>query len=166
MPHSSFVSTPALEAFTARGHAKDGVPRQQRIFERANTAFTLVTSAHDYHNFIHKGLYLGEGLQPSTREMMFTASSDADDKSAPSSADPYISWGLGVGIQVVNGRKLIWHWGDNPGFKALFMLAPDTGESLVLFTNSENGLSTYQEVLELFMGEGQYPAIDWVRTQD
>ena len=66
-----------------------------------------MTSAHDYHNFIHKGLYLGEGLQPSTREMMFTASSDADDKSAPSSADPYISWGLGVGIQVVNGRKLI-----------------------------------------------------------
>jgi len=166
MPHSSFVSTPARDAFTARGHGKDGTPRQQRIFATANTAFTLVTSARDYHNFIHRGLYLGEGLQPSTRNMMFTASSNADDQSAPSTADPYISWGLGVGIQVVNGRKLIWHWGDNPGFKALFMFSPDTGESMLLFTNSENGLSTYQEVLELFMGQGPYPVIDWVRTQD
>jgi len=37
---------------------------------------------------------------------------------------------------------------------------------MLLFTNSENGLSTYQEVLELFMGQGPYPVIDWVCTQD
>lgn len=70
-----------------------------------------------------------------------------------------------MGLQATAGRTLAWHWGDNPGFKAFFMLDPASGESIVLLTNSQNGLSTYREVLELFMGEGEYPAIDWVRAQ-
>ena len=50
-------------------------------------------------------------------------------------------------------------------FEHLFVLDPQSGESLVLFTNSENGLSTYREMLQLFLGEGAYPLVEWARTQ-
>ncbi|WP_162312584.1 serine hydrolase domain-containing protein [Pseudoxanthomonas yeongjuensis] len=161
MPSSSFHTLAAFDAFNSTGHEQDGTVRSARVFPKENTAWTLVTNAHDYNNFIQGGLYKGEGLKPSTHGMMLARSSNADDKSVPNPADPFIDWGLGVGIQSTEGRKLVWHWGDNPGFKAFFALDPATGESIVLFTNSENGPSTYKEVLELFMGEGEYPAVDW-----
>lgn len=165
MPSSRYLTDPAFDALNAAGHEKDGSTRPDRVFAWENTAWTLVTNAHDYNHFVQSALYKGEGLEPSTHEMMFAPSSDADDHAAPSPADPFIDWGLGVGIQSVNGRKFVWHWGDNPGFKALFVLDPATGESIVLFTNSENGLGTYREVLELFLGENDYPVIDWADAQ-
>lgn len=161
MPSSSFHTLAAFDAFNSTGHEQDGTVRSARVFPRENTAWTLVTNAHDYNNFIQMALYKGEGLEPSTHEMMLARSSNADDASVPNPADPFIDWGLGVGLQSTEARKLVWHWGDNPGFKAFFALDPATGESIVLFTNSENGPSTYKEMLELFMGEGEYPAVDW-----
>lgn len=46
------------------------------------------------------------------------------------------------------------------------MLDPASGESLVLFTNSENGPAAYKQVLRAFMGPGSYPAVDWSSAQD
>lgn len=165
MRSSSYLTKHAFDEFNAPGHRKDGSVLPDRVFAKENTAWTLTTNAHDYDNFIQKALYRGEGLAPAMRELMFAVSSNADDLSVPSPADPFISWGLGLGIQTTQDRKLVWHWGDNPGFKALFVLDPRTGDSIVLLTNSENGLSTYQEVLHLFMGAGEYPAVDWARAQ-
>lgn len=165
MPSSSYLTDPAFDAVNAFGHEKDGTTRRARVFSWENTAWTLVTNAHDYGNFIQKALYRGEGLAPATHRMMFAESSDADDRSAPTPADAFVSWGLGVGLQTTPGRKLVWHWGDNPGFKAFFMLDPATGDSMILFTNSENGPSAYREMLETFLGKGEYPALDWVSAQ-
>ncbi|MFT3763096.1 MAG: serine hydrolase domain-containing protein [Pseudoxanthomonas sp.] len=165
MPSSRYVTDPAFDALNATGHGKDGSAMRERVFAGANTAWTLTTNAHDYANFVQRALYRGEGLQAVTHAMMLAESSDADDQAVPSAADPFVSWGLGVGIEQTAKRKLVWHWGDNPGFKALFVLDPDSGDSIVLFTNSENGLSTYREVLELFMGPGEYPAVDWASSQ-
>lgn len=165
MPASSFVTDPAFDALEASGHDPDGTPLADRVFARANTAWTLVTNAHDYANFVQGALYRGEGLQPATHAMMLAESSDADDRAVPTPADPFVSWGLGVGRQVTGPRTLIWHWGDNPGFKALFALDPASGDSVVLFTNSENGLATYKDVLRLFLGPGDYPAVDWASAQ-
>ena len=165
MPSSSYLTTAALDAFNSTGHEQDGSTQPPRIFPKENTAWTLVTNAHDYNSFIQGALYKGGALQPSTHEMMFAQSSNADDKSVPSPADPFVSWGLGVGLESTQGRKLVWHWGDNPGFKAFFALDPATGESIILLTNSENGASTYKEMLKLFMGDGEYPAVDWARSQ-
>jgi len=166
MPSSSYLTDHAFDARNASGHGKDGAPEPDRVFAWENTAWTLVTNAQDYDNFIQKALYRGEGLTPATHALMFAPSSDADDPASPSPADPFIAWGLGVGLQDADGRRLVWHWGDNPGFKAFFMLDPASGESLVLFTNSENGPAAYKQVLRAFMGPGSYPAVDWSSTQD
>lgn len=161
MPESSFLTRPEPQADNAFGHARDGSTRKARVFGWENTAWTLVTNADEYSRFLQRALFAGEGLAPATHSMMLAQSSDADDREVPTPADPYIAWGLGVGLQETEAGKLAWHWGDNPGFKALFVLDPQSGESVVLFTNSENGPSTYQEVLELFLGEGAYPLVEW-----
>jgi len=166
MPSSSYLTVPGFDARTASGHGKDGTPEPDRVFAWENTAWTLVTNAHDYDNFIQQALYRGEGLKPATHALMSAPSSDADDPASPRPADPFIAWGLGVGLQEADGRRLVWHWGDNPGFKAFFMLDPASGESLVLFTNSENGPGAYKQVLRAFMGPGSYPAVDWSSSQD
>ena len=165
MPDSSYVAVPAQESHRARGHDADGVPDDGPGHARANTAYTLVTNAHDYGNFIRGALLEGKGLAPATHALMLAEASDADDHAMPSPADPYVSWGLGVGLQKVAGRTLVWHWGDNPGYKAFFMLDPASGDYLILFTNSDKGLSTYKQVLNLFFGKGDYPAVDWARSQ-
>ncbi len=165
MPDSSFLTRSAPTADNAYGHDRDGSTRKARVFGWENTAWTLVTNADDYSRFVQRALFAGEGLAPATHAMMLAQSSDADDRALPTPADPFIAWGLGVGLQQTEARKLVWHWGDNPGFKALFVLDPQSGESLVLFTNSENGLSTYREMLQLFLGEGAYPLVEWARTQ-
>ncbi|HAI94790.1 MAG TPA: serine hydrolase [Xanthomonadaceae bacterium] len=165
MPDSSYVAVPAQESHRARGHDADGVPDDGPGYAHANTAYTLVTNARDYGNFIRGALFEGKGLAPATHALMLAAASDADDHAVPSPADPYVSWGLGVGLQKVAGRTLVWHWGDNPGYKAFFVLDPASGDNLILFTNSDKGLSTYKQVLNLFFGKGDYPAVDWARSQ-
>lgn len=165
MPSSHYVTAADQAGRLARGHDRNGRTRPLRTFPHANTAWTLVTCAGDYSRFVQGALYRGEGLSPALHALMLAEASDADDRALPSPADPYVSWGLGVGRQTVNGHTRVWHWGDNPGFKAFFMLDPASGESLVLLTNSENGLDTYKDVLRLFFGPGDWPAVDWARRQ-
>lgn len=165
MPSSSYLTNHSLDSVRSSGHDLNGKPRPERVFTRANAAWTLVTNAQDFNNFLQRGLYRGEGLLPATHVMMFSESSDADDISVANSADPFISWALGVGLQTTGDKTQVWHWGNNPGFKAFFMLDPNTGDSIVLLTNSENGPAAYQELLELFLGHGEYPAIDWVKAR-
>lgn len=165
MVDSSYLTRPGAAGFTASGHAADGAPRRPSNFARANIAYTLMTNAHEYSRFIQGALLRGEGLAPATHAAMLAEASDGDDLALPSPADPWLNWGLGVGRQLVAERLLLWHWGDNPGHKAFFVLEPATGESLVLFTNSENGLESYKQVLRLFLGGADWPWVDWAKLQ-
>ena len=51
-----------------------------------------------------------------------------------------IAWGLGVGL-IRKESSVRWHWGDNDGFKSLALWDQQTGDGLVVTTNSDNGLS-------------------------
>jgi CubicO group peptidase (beta-lactamase class C family) len=46
------------------------------------------------------------------------------------------SWGPGIGIQQIDGETTIWHWGINfPGYQALMLGRPATGDGVVLLAN-------------------------------
>lgn len=96
--------------------------------------------------------------------MMLAKSGQAGDQAAPSAANPHVSWGLRLGRETTVTHTRLWHWGDNPGFKALLIRDANAGESLVLYTNSESGLSTHVQLLKRFFGEGDYPAETRVDT--
>ena len=165
MDSSHYLATERFNAHKAYGHHADGTLERERVFAWENTAWTLSTTASDYHRFVTRALFNGEGLQPATHAAMLAPASDAADPRATTPADARIAWGLGVGLQNADGRRLVWHWGDNPGFKAFFALDRDSGAHLVLLTNSQNGPKAYRPLLQQFLGAGQYPALDWINAQ-
>jgi CubicO group peptidase (beta-lactamase class C family) len=54
---------------------------------------------------------------------------------SPTASGP-APYGLGWFIQVYNGRKIVWHFGQWPQFSALYLKVPDNGLTLVLLANS------------------------------
>ncbi len=63
-----------------------------------------------------------------------------------------IQWGLGIGIDNCSGVTTYWHWGSNIGFESLFVLEPDSGNGVIILTNTGGGLDT------VVPGRGGYAA--------
>ena len=165
MTSSHYLATERFNPHKAYGHHADGRLERERVFGWENTAWTLSSTATDYHRFIAWALLAGEGLTPRTHAAMLAAASDAVELRAHGKPDPRIQWGLGVGLQHDGGRQLAWHWGDNPGFKAFFALDRASGQHVVLLTNSQNGPKSYRAVLQRFLGPREYPALAWIDAQ-
>ena len=72
-------------------------------------------------------------LEPATIELMQTVVQNVDETS---------EIGLGHFIQVQdNGDKYIFHSGDNRGFHAFFGILPQSGDGIVVVTNSDTGIN-------------------------
>lgn len=166
MTSSDLLTNPAFEAVTAVGHTADGTAKALRNFPRANVAYTLKTTAGDYSKFLRGALLAGEGLEPATRDMMFTAAGSADHGGSNKDSIDHIKWGLGIGLQENELGKAIWHWGDNGAFKAFFIAYPETGRSVVIMTNSESGLEAVNDVVHEFFGPMTMYATDWIKQAE
>ena len=57
-----------------------------------------------------------------------------------------IQWGLGWGL-CAEDPEVLWHWGDNDGFKSLSILDRKSGDALSIFTNSDNGFAFWEDLL-------------------
>jgi tetratricopeptide (TPR) repeat protein len=73
-----------------------------------------------------------------------------------------VFWGLGWGLQETKQGESLWHWGDNGAFKCFVVFYPKRKIGMVLFTNSENGLSIAQAVEAEALG-GDQPAFTWIK---
>ena len=67
----------------------------------------------------------------------------------------------GIGLEQAGGRKYVWHWGDNPGFKNFVVGEPATGSAIVLFTNGNAGQRVYERVIRARTGV-DHPAFLWL----
>ncbi|MEO6316393.1 MAG: serine hydrolase domain-containing protein [Chitinophagaceae bacterium] len=162
MTSSSFLWQRSFDTSGAYGHNKDGdvTARNEPFFTAA--AYSLLTTASDYHNFLH-ALATGNGLSETTRQLMISDTVSISKNNIPrSEAASHISWGLGVGIQRNTPGTAIWHWGDNGDFKCFFMAFPEKNNSIVYFTNSENGLNVMPEVLNYYFGTQTWWALQWM----
>ena len=56
-----------------------------------------------------------------------------------------ISWGLGWGLCSAD-PTVLWHWGDNDGFKSISLLDWDSGDGISIYTNSDNGFAFWAQV--------------------
>ncbi|MFM1724537.1 serine hydrolase domain-containing protein [Rhodococcus sp. PAM 2766] len=166
MEGSDLVTNPAFDTVTSVGHTADGTPKPVRNFPRANVAYTLRTTAADYNRFMRGALIGGEGLTPGTRDMMFTPAGSADHGGSDKEAIDHIEWGLGIGLQNNELGDAIWHWGDNGPYKAFFIAYPETGRSLVIMTNSENGLNAVDDVVREFFGPSTMYATRWIKEAE
>jgi CubicO group peptidase (beta-lactamase class C family) len=129
MTRSAYTSQPALEKQLVAGSTRDGTRLGARPFRAPVAAYTLYTSARDY------GLFLATLLkdQPLLQQII--------ERPVPVDPKLKLAWGLGWGLEQDPGESFIWHWGNNPGYRAFVMASPRSGDGFVLFTNSDGGLA-------------------------
>ncbi|MCK5314380.1 MAG: serine hydrolase [Anaerolineales bacterium] len=48
-----------------------------------------------------------------------------------------LSWGLGPGIQHSSNGDALWQWGQAPDYQSVMIIYPETGEGVVVLTNSD-----------------------------
>lgn len=141
--NASGVWTPEVGArmscgFNERGEVikRRDAPDLSGCAPEPNAAWSLYANAEIYAGFlcqmIHRRGDLNEKL---FREMT----------SRQSKAGGGIFWGLGWGIPEAQ-PSVLWHWGDNTGFKSFAVWDRDTGDGLTVFTNSDAGVPFYMEL--------------------
>ncbi len=147
MNRSAVIWTPAVGSVIAEGNDANGqVCRVRDAVDltgnapEPNAAWSLYSCGADYAKFVCRLLCCRGGLSESMYAQMTTVQNTADAN---------IAWGLGVGI-VRSNPDVLWHWGDNDGFKSFCIWDKSTGDGLTVITNSDNGLSLcYDLVAEL-----------------
>lgn len=134
MDHSAYTRQPGFEPFILPGTDRHGAALQPWPFRVPVAAFTLYTSARDY------GLFLAALLrdQPSLAQIVASP--------VPVNPQRRLAWGLGWGIEQGQGGDLLWHWGNNPGYRAFTMASPASGDGFVLLTDSDNGMALAEPV--------------------
>ena len=120
-----------------------------------NAAASVRTTAEDYAKFVIAVLN-GEGLKKATWSEMLTPQVKVNEKTAPN-----VSWGLGLGLESTANGRTFWHWGDQGDSKCYVTALVEQKNAIVYFTNSSNGLSIADTILDDAIG-GDHPALAWL----
>lgn len=171
MTSSSYLWRKDYESQKAYAHDAQGQVSGRDEPEVANAAASLHTTAIDYAKFV-AALMNRKGLKAQTLQEMFRpqVKVDADCSNCigqkPGKHSEDISWGLGWGLEHTTGGDLFWHWGDNGDFKAYVAASDRTRTGFVFFTNSANGLSMVNEVMNQVFGIKQSSALKWLKYKE
>ena len=130
----------------AHGHNEEGKVLDFRKQVKAGAAYSLLTTTTDYAKFVI-ALLKGTGLSEAHHKDMLRA----HISTGYGTVGTY-NWGLGIGLQQTPQGPAFWHWGDNGIFKCFMIGLPATGEGLVYFTNSANGLNIGQKLVAQTLG--------------
>lgn len=164
MKNSSYEWRDDYDTLAADGFSREGENRGKGRYPRANSAYTLRTTASDYSKFLDL-LMSGEGLKGETYRDMITPATEAVRYAGkPRGCDKGVFWGLGVGIETgTEFGDILFHWGDNGSFKALFVILPEKKSHLVYFTNSARGHDVIDQIIDLYFAPKQMFKIgSWV----
>lgn len=153
--------TLAVDGFNAKGENKG-----KGKHPRANVGYTLRSCASDYAKFLD-ALLNGEGLSDEMAKLMFTPSTGNAVRYAGKhrECDNHIAWAMGLGTEhSPELGKVLWHWGNNSTFKALFVLLPERDSYLVYFTNSNHGHDIINAMTALYF-KNKKPLVlnEWIR---
>jgi CubicO group peptidase (beta-lactamase class C family) len=136
MSHSAYQWDSRFEAHLAVGTSNKGVPLRRGNFRTALVASTLYTTADDYAKFL-AAVLADAHLLKQTNEAPFMV-----DKRLG------LLWGLGWGIASMDAEQFIWHWGNNPGYRAFVIASLKSADGLVVLTNSDNGMRLAQALVK------------------
>lgn len=134
MSSSAFRWKPHFAHSVMPGMSGSGQP-QQFDFHEALAPASLYTTAKDYAKYL-------AALMADLPTIQLIVE-------APVSVVPKLGLGWGLGWAVERGEKetFIWQWGNNPGYRAFVMASTSSGDAVVMFTNSENGLAMAEPIV-------------------
>ena len=118
-----------------------------------NAAASLMTTARDYATFLRWLMGAGpvQGGRAVLDRMMVQRST----------INEALGWGSGIGLEQAGGKRYLWHWGDNPGFKNFVLVEPAASSATVIFTNGNAGQRVYERVIRM-RGGVDHPAFLWL----
>jgi CubicO group peptidase (beta-lactamase class C family) len=168
MQYTSYNWLPIYDTLAVDGYNKEGENRGKGRHPRANVGYTLRTCAADYSKFI-QALLNGTGMRQETFATMFEANSGPAHRYSDNNreCDKKIAWAMGIGTEEnANHGKILWHWGDNGNFKALFLVIPAEKKTLVYFTNSAYGHDIINPITALFLKDTTPITVsDWINKK-
>lgn len=146
MEASSMVWQDRYEKSAAVGHGllseTDGRFRKRT---EPHAAATLYTTAGDYAKFVIAVLN-DVGLKKETISQMLTPQIDVAEN---------VFWGLGFGLERTSGGDGFWQWGDYGIFRNYIVAYKEQKIGVVYLTNSFNGLSIAQDIVDHTIGGGR-----------
>lgn len=135
------VWTPELAPRISWGYDEDIKLRKIRdsldtddVTGEPNAAWSLYSNARLYAEFVCHMMDDRCGLSDA---------SFAEMRKAQNHAAKGVDWGLGWGLS----DGLLWHWGDNGGFKNFVIWDPETKNGVTVFTNTDIGMCAYFDML-------------------
>ncbi|MEO8672366.1 MAG: serine hydrolase domain-containing protein [Tahibacter sp.] len=140
MKHSSVAMTPAILAGAAQGHGDTGEPVPARYYvEQAPS--TLTTTVNDFARWMIASMPGAAGAHPLSQKALGQMYTPAP-LSAPRASDEVV-YGMGHFIEhLSDGSTVVGHDGRNQaGFRAKFLMRPQSGDGIVFFSNSRTGLA-------------------------
>ncbi len=141
------VDTPRL----AIGYDKDGKAYETVMNKTPNAADDLLTTVEDYGNFL-VSVMNGDGLSKKVFEEM-TTNQVASTKGK--------HFGLGLEIyDLGNGQIALSHGGADNGVQTLFVIFPLTKNGLLIFTNSDTGVTLFETLLKHYLGDSGQKIFD------
>ncbi len=154
MTASSYVWRAAYETTAAVGHDYLQRPVSRQAPAQVNGPSSLYTTATDYARFLVEVLH-PRLLDPATVAKMLRPEIKVSTG---------LAWGLGWGIEDVGARSFFWHWGDRIASRAFAIGCRETGDGVIVLTNSENGLSVAEPIVAAVLG-GTHPAFAWLEVE-
>lgn len=151
MTHSGFVWRGGYEGTTATGYDAAGNSVTPHHYSQAIGPMTLYTTAGDYARFV--SIVLASSVRQRLHEgvvsLMLNPTASVDDSFS-------FSWGMGWGLEQGAKGPYFFNWSAQPGFYGFVMASRKTGEGVVVFTDSENGLPAARDIVQAILG-GDHP---------
>jgi CubicO group peptidase (beta-lactamase class C family) len=151
MRDSALKLTERVEGALVPGRSASGQIRLLR-FPYEIAAGSLYTTATDYVRFIAATLDDQKLLR------LITAAP------VPVAGAPGVFWGLGWGIEQSPGHRALWHWGSNPGYRALAMVDLASRNGAVVLAASESGMPQAKDTVRRVL-PGPHPGLDFEMVQ-
>jgi CubicO group peptidase (beta-lactamase class C family) len=151
MTHSSYVWRSDYEGSIATGYDANGHPISPSHYAQAIGPLTLYTTAGDYARFI--SIVLASSVRQRLHEgvvsLMLNPTVKVDDSLS-------FSWGMGWGLEQSANNLYFFNWSGQPGFYSFVMASRKTGDGVIVFTNSDNGLEASRDIVQAALG-GDHP---------
>ena len=148
MENSRFTWTQEQEFTLASAHDRAANPVYRWIPD-ANAAASLHTTAKDYATFLaHLSTKMQQHASPFAESQIALKGDERGGE--PLVEEHQLGWGLGWGIDTSSTSNRFWHWGDNGVFRAFVAFEPLSGDGLVYFANSQNGLAISQVLMDTY----------------
>lgn len=154
MKNSSLIWQSAFQQTASDGHNRNGKAIPMGKPKRASAAGSLRTTAEDYAKFLMAMMKPGSVDSP-----ILTEDSLTNMLQPQIQLDKFLDWGLGWALETVGNERFFWHWGDLVTFKSFTLASRESGDGIVIFTNSQNGLKICRKIVKEAIG-GEHPAFD------